>query len=192
MAATFAPDGLRERISAERRPRRLVWVRPSYRGLVVGAAAVLLAIVLVLPSSTPGSPSVSQAAVLALRGSTGPPLAARSGELGVTVGPVSFPSVLLGWRAVGERVDRLDGRRAVTMYYARGLRGPQVAYTVVARPALRQPGGSISTYQGTQLRVSSAGGRRVVSWLSQGDTCVLSGLGVSRPELLSLATWTLY
>src|SRR5215469_7105034 len=65
-----APDALRARIEASR-PTRKVKARRrlAYAGGLAGAlAAVALAAVLLLPSGTPGAPSVSDAAALAVRG----------------------------------------------------------------------------------------------------------------------------
>ena len=39
------------------------------------------------------------------------------------------------------------------------------------------------------LQSFSSGPRQVVTWLRKGHTCVLSGVGVSRGQLLQLATW---
>jgi anti-sigma factor RsiW len=67
----LAPASLRERIEADRAragraPQRRRAVLGS--GLAAALAVLALALVLVLPGGTPGSPSVSQAASLALRG----------------------------------------------------------------------------------------------------------------------------
>jgi hypothetical protein len=112
-----------------------------------------------------------------------------AGRLGRSVGRVSFPDwgSTLGWRAVGQRVDRLGGRLAVTVYYQ--WQGRQVAYTVLAAPALRQPAGLVSRVDGTVLRTLRLDGRLVVTWRRAGDTCVLSGADVSASELQELAAW---
>src|SRR5579859_5029409 len=72
-AAERAPARLRMHVHGQRvtRPRRLrVWV--SYGALAGAIAAAVLAVVLLLPGGAPGSPSVSQAAALALRGPSAP------------------------------------------------------------------------------------------------------------------------
>ena len=194
-ATTRAPVALRARVDAERGRARRVRLRPAYGGaLVAGLAAIVLALVLVLPAGTPGAPSVSQAAALALRGLVAPAPGADPGDpagrLGRSVGRVYFPNwaSTLGWRAVGQRVDRLDGRLAVTVYYE--WRGRQVAYTVVGAPALSQPQAVISRVEGTELRTLRLDGRLVVTWRRAGDTCVLSGADVSASVLQQLAVWT--
>src|SRR5947209_7748598 len=100
-----APQRLRAAVEAQRRaaqptPRR----RLVYGGALAGALAVLaLALALVLPAGTPGSPSVSQAAALALRGPTAagpaPDPTAPAVKLGQNVEDVYFPnwSKRFGW-----------------------------------------------------------------------------------------------
>ena len=78
---------------------------------------------LALPSGTPGSPSVSDAAALAARGPTqaapAPDPTLPGARLQESVGDVYFPNWTskLGWTAIGERTDTLGGRTAVTVYY---------------------------------------------------------------------------
>lgn len=45
-----------------------------------------------------------------------------------------------GWRATSQREDRVDGRLARTVYYARG--DTTLPYTIVPAPALRMPTGA--------------------------------------------------
>jgi hypothetical protein len=53
------------------------------------------------------------------------------GVLDRAVDTVAFPDFKrFGWRAVGARTDDVAGRRAVTVYYARGER--QLRYTIVS------------------------------------------------------------
>ena len=42
---------------------------------------------------------------------------------------------------------------------------------------------------GTELRTLTLNGRQVVTWRRDGDTCVLSGTGVTAAELQKLAAW---
>lgn len=188
-----APASLRLRIDERRRsrPRR----RPGlvYGGALASVAVVVAALVLLLPGGTPGSPSVSQAAALSLRG---PALAAPASNsryphatLSQDVQDVYFPdwSRWFGWRADGQRVDRLGGRTARTVYYTRG--GKQIAYTILTAPALGWPGGPARQVDGTVLKSFSSGGRLVITWRRAGHTCVLSGQGVSAAELAKLAAW---
>jgi anti-sigma factor RsiW len=188
-----APMALRERIEADRAragraPHRRRAVLGS--GLVAGLAVIALALVLALPGGTPGSPSVSQAASLALRGALSPPPPARNGArttLARDVDEVYFPNWAgIGWKATGERVDRIDGRVLDTIYY-RGY-GKRIAYTIVGGSALAQPRiATVSRWNHTQLRSLARGGRTIVTWRRGGHTCILSGAGVRTHTLLRLA-----
>jgi anti-sigma factor RsiW len=189
-----APAALRARIEASRPGKRTVARRRlGYAGALVGAlAAIALGVVLVLPSGTPGGPSVSDAAALALRGPVGAapaPDPAHAAALRQQVGDVYFPDwgASLGWRAAGARTDALGGRQAVTVYYDRN--GARIAYTIVAAPALTQPSAHPTWLHGTELRTLTNGGRLVVTWRRDGATCVLSARGVTAAELQKLAAW---
>jgi hypothetical protein len=192
-----APASLRERIAADQAraagaPRRR---RMALGSGLAGALAVLaLALVLILPGGTPGSPSISQAASLALRGPSAPapppnPEAPRA-KLSRNVDEVYFPNWSeIGFAASGERVDRLDGRVLDTIYYT-GRAGERVAYTIVAGSALAQPrGAALSHLNHLDLRSIALGHRVVVTWRRGGRTCILSGAGVSDRVLLGLASW---
>jgi hypothetical protein len=189
-----APADLRARIEAAR-PKRATRTRRriAYGGAVAGAlAAVALAVVLLLPSGTPGAPSVSDAAALAARGATmnaPAPDPARPGAIRQNVGEIYFPnwSKAPGWRAVGTRTDVLGGHKAVTVYYQG--RGARVAYTIVASPPLSQPRSQRTVVNGTKLWTFTANGRLVVSWRENGNTCVLSAKAVSAAALQRLAAW---
>jgi anti-sigma factor RsiW len=193
-ATDRAPAALRERLEAQRpgpavRTRR----RLVYAGGLSGAlAAIVLALVLVLPGGTPGSPSLSQAAALATRGPAAPaPALDRDHperQLGQGRQLIYFPnwSTRFGWHAVGQRTDRIDGRRAVTVYYERN--GEWIAYTIVGAPALNQPGARVTHLNGVELRTLRLDGRLVVTWRRAGHTCVLSG-AATPAELQRLAAW---
>lgn len=188
--ADRAPTRLRAAVEARRhrepeRPRRRV-----YGGaLAASAALAALLLALLLPDGSPGAPSVSEAAALALRGQTMPAPAAESKlKLGTGVGETYFPNwVWFGWRAAGERTDRLDGKLAVTVYYER--QGRQVAYTILAAPPLRWPGSRMIHLNGIALQSFISHGRLVVTWRRAGHTCVLSGWHASTAELAKLAGW---
>jgi anti-sigma factor RsiW len=188
-----APPRLRARIEAQQRfatrPRR----RTVYGGaLTATAAAVALAVILLLPGGTPGAPSVSQAAGLALRGPAmaAPAVAPRqpATKLNQAVQEVYFPNWAgRGWAAAGQRVDRLGGRQAVTVYYDHN--GKRIAYTILSAPALKKPGVQTWWVDGTKLQSFRLDGRVVVTWQRAGHTCVLSGTGVSADVLSRLAAW---
>ena len=194
-AVDRAPAGLRSRIEAHRpSPRVRARRRLVFGGGVAGAlAALALALVLILPAGTPGAPSVSQAAALALRGIAAPVPApdprTPTLELGERIGDVYFPNWgrTLGWRAIGRRSDRIGGRLALTVYYE--WEGKRVAYTIVDAPALKQPATHARRLGGVELRTLTVGGRLVVTWRRRDHTCVLSGAGIPADVLQKLAAW---
>lgn len=188
----FAPAALRARIDSDRRrAARPARARLSYGGaLAAVAAAAVAAIVLLLPGGTPGSPSVSQAAALALRGpSLGAPAVDRTNtKLNQDVEEIYFPNWgRLGWTAAGQRTDTFDGHKAVTVYYDGA--GTRIAYTILSAPALHWPGTTTSLVDGTMLQSFRMDGRTVVTWRRANHTCVLSGNGVSTRLLDELAAW---
>jgi hypothetical protein len=149
---------------------------------------VVIALVLILPAGTPGSPSVSQAAALGTLAATAPAPGVdpdQRTKLGANMQDVYFPNWAAknGWKAVGERTDRINGRPATTVFYAKYH--VWVAYTIVGAPVLRTPTG---TSHGGFLSLT-LDGRQVVTWHTRNHTCVLSAAGsdVPRPGLLGLA-----
>ncbi len=196
-ATERAPASLRARIEADR-PRAMAAARRRmalYGGTLASSAAVILVlIVLLLPAGTPGGPSVSAAATIAVRGPTGPgpgpdphfPMA----RLQQSVGRVYFPNWAdqgLGWAAAGQRTDQLRGRRMVTVYYQG--HGTQIAYSIVSGSGLPVPAGTVVRKGAERLRTLSVDGRLVVTWRRAGHTCVLSGMGVTADQLEQLAAY---
>ncbi len=193
-AADRAPAGLRARIETQRpssavRARR----RLGYGGALAGAlAVVVLAVVLLLPGGTPGSPSLSQAAALALRGpvySAPPPdPSAPAARLHADIEEIYFPNwqQRFGWVPTGMRTDTIDGRHAVTVYYEWNKKAT-LAYTIVGAPALHTPAASTIVLGGTVLHTLTLDGRRVVTWERNDHTCVLSAVAVSPGVLQKLA-----
>jgi hypothetical protein len=196
-ASDRAPQRLRTRIEAQRTSARsLARRRAGYGGALAGALAVLaLALVLALPSGTPAAPSVAQAAGLALRGvaqpAPSPDPSNPSNKLGRDVEDVYFPNWQgqFGWRAVGQRMDRIGGRQAVTVYYQWHNDRTRIAYTIVSLPALSQPSARQTLLNGTELRTFTMGGRVIVTWRRLSHTCVLSGPGVPSALMRELAAW---
>ena len=189
--ADRAPERLRMAIAARHQPARKPRPRLAFGGALAAAvAAAVAAVVLLLPSGSPGAPSVSQAAALSLRGPVMPgPVADRTqggARLKQDVGEVYFPNWSdVGWRAVGQRVDRLNHQLAVTVYYQRGSR--RIAYTILAAPALRWPGTAQRQVRGIEVQSFTSHGRTIITWRRTGHTCVLSGAGVSADGLAKLA-----
>ena len=157
--------------------------------MVAALAVAALAAVLVLPSGTPGGPSVVEAAALGRLPAVEPaPRPATAQLLDRQAAGLPFPdwSQKFGWRATGARTDTLDGRRMTTVFYAKGAR--RIAYTIVGGAALREPEGRDRIVEGTRVRLVRAGQPALVTWQRRGHTCVLSG--TADPETLrKLAAW---
>jgi anti-sigma factor RsiW len=192
--AERAPARLRVQIQTQRRrPAVAAPRRAGFAGLAGALAAAAIVLALALPGGTPGAPSVSRAALLALRGASAPApgldAADPTVKLAERLQGVYFPnySGTLGWRAVGLRRDRLGGRPTVTVYYQR--QNQRVAYTVVGAPVLSQPSAPVQHRNGVAMRLLSVRGRSVVTWQRNGQTCVLSAAGVPTSSLEQLAAW---
>lgn len=153
-------------------------------GAGVGAALVLV----VLIGTGAGSPTIAQAAALAARGPTAAaPSVDRSVPtrlLAVRVGNLHFPNWQwqTGWRASGERRDRLGGRAVTTVYYTAG--STRIAYSIVASPALASP--APAPRGGAAHETMHLNGRTIVVWDQRGHTCLLSGVGVPAAKLWQL------
>ncbi len=166
--------------------------RPALVGGLAAAIGIAVVVAVVLVAGS-GAPTVAETAELADRGASAPAPAVDAGDsnlLAASVGGVAFPnySKAFGWRASGERTDELDGRRATTVYYR--SRGREIAYSIVSGEALAWPGDARrAVREGIELRSLRLEGATVVTWRRMGRTCVLSGAGVSRDELLELAAW---
>jgi hypothetical protein len=192
-AAPAAPARLRSHVNGlragRRRPRRTL-VAGGLAAAGAAAAAVLL--IALLPSgSTPGSPTVAQAAALGQRPALSvAPRPGRNGQLAASESGIPYPywEDEYGWVASGVRGDRVAGRRVTTVFYARA--GQRLAYSIVAGPALDPPGDArMSRGRRLVYRVFEDGGRRAVTWAQGGHTCVLSGVGIPARTLLRLAWW---
>jgi hypothetical protein len=188
-----APAWLRSRVEPERgrRRRRISFSVPLAGGLAAGAAfAVLLA--LLLPGGA-GGPSVVEASELAARPAEAPaprPVPADPALLNARAEGLAFPNWAgeFGWRATGRRVDEVEGRRAVTVFYEKGAR--RIGYTILSGDTIEPPEeASTANREGVILRGFSAEGRMIVTWPRGGHTCVLSGTGVDASTLLDLAAW---
>jgi hypothetical protein len=190
-----APPALHARIEAERarrasrRARRRAWLAGGAAAAAVAALAATL--VVVLAPAQP--PTVLDAAAQAGRGPEAPAPARDASDpddLARSVDGVSFPawSDEVPYRAVGERSDTLDGRRAATVYYS-GPRGARVAYTIVAGPPLDWPEGSRRAVRdGEEIWLLRRPGGVVATWRELGHQCVLSApASVPDDAVLTLA-----
>jgi hypothetical protein len=193
VAQTRAPLGLREKLESQRasqRRARRPWAFGGSFAAVVAAA--VLAVVLV---GGGGGPSVTQAAQFATRAPTAPAPAvdpSHPGLLKRSVEGVAYPSWKdeFPWHASGAREDKLDGRRAVTVFYA-NPKGAHIAYTIVAGKPLAEPAGPGLRQGDEHYVVLNRGPRTIVTWRRGGHTCVLSGpASVPRTKLLALASWS--
>jgi len=163
--------------------------------LGLAGAAGALAWTLATLSGAPAALTVAQAATIAVRpATTGVAEPASDDHValpGVQASGMPFPywEDQFGWHATGERTDHIDGRQLTTVFYGRGAE--RIAYTIVSGDALAPVVAAHTTLRaGTLLADSWSGGRRVVTWLRQGHTCVLSGgRGLSLGALLKLAGW---
>ena len=185
-ASVEAPVDLRRRIDALATPpsrqRRRWWPLGALAG--VGAAA---AVALVLATAG-GAPSVGDVLDETGRSPAAAVSPAGGPLLPVAVDGVRFPDYeqKFGWRAVGRRVDEIDGRHVTTVFYRRG-RG-RVSYSIVAGGALREPDGENIQAEGTRL--VRVGDGNAVTWRREGRTCVMVGSSaVSVRAVAELAGW---
>jgi hypothetical protein len=186
-----APAWLRARVEPERKRRRRPLSLPLAGGLAAGAAFALI-LALVLPGGA-GGPTVVEAAELADRPAAAPapgPDPSEPALLDARAAGLAFPSWAkeFGWRATGRRVDELDGRRAVTVFYEK--EGRRIGYTIISGERIDPPDEARrAVREDTVLYGLSSDGRVIVTWLRDGVTCVLSGSGVEPDVLLDLASW---
>jgi hypothetical protein len=194
VAATEAPLALRERLERDR--KRLAAPRRRRRIFSLAGAGALAAVavlaVMVGLSSGPGAPTVAEAAALAGKPPTAaaPPDPGTPQLLDVEQSGVAFPNweAKFGWKAVGSRTDKLDGRETTTVFYEKGAKS--IAYTIVSGRALDDPDNYAQiTLQNVPLKVFPNEGSKDVTWLRSGHSCVMSGKGVPTAKLLELASW---
>jgi anti-sigma factor RsiW len=188
-ASVGAPASLRERVDRAPRPRAAPARRRGLMSVATVLATAALVAVLVLPSGTPGGPSISEAAALAERPAAGPAPRPTPGKLlDKRAAGLPFPdwAAKFGWRATGTRTDTVDGRRMTTVFYAKGQK--RIAYTIVPGASLKLPEGRDRVIEGTRVRLVRADGRTLVTWERRGHTCVLSGTAPA-DTLYKLAGW---
>ena len=198
LTAEEVPASLQAAVEAQRRAlgarrgrsRRLV-PRLALAGAAAVTAAVVAAVVL---SGGPGAPTVADAARLATQSPTAPapPVVGKAKtRLAVGVEGVAFPNFArwAGWRALGVRRGRTDGRDATVVFY--GKDGRRLGYVIVAGPGLARPsGGPATVIRREEYQTLRSNGRLAVTWRRAGHTCVLLGQA-TRAELLKLASWPL-
>jgi anti-sigma factor RsiW len=180
-ATASAPTAVRARL--ERTRPSAPPARRARALALAGVAATAAALAITLGASPGGPPTVADAALLSTRAAVAPvPASARGTTL-------TFPdwSTRPGWDALGARHDTLAGRQVTTVFYRRG--GAVVAYSIVAGvPAPLGSPARTSVYRGRTFSSFMAHGRRVVTWVRDGHTCVLSGARTDTDVLRRLAT----
>jgi hypothetical protein len=192
-----APLALRASLDAtpspRRRPRR-AGRRPGLGfGLAGAAVAATVAVLLATLGGGPAALTVAQAATIAARPAFTAVAEPRDDSVALPrlrAAGLPFPywQDRFGWRATGARRDRLAGRLLTTVFYRRGH--DVIAYTIVSgRPLAAGAGAHTLTRSGLVLATFSAPGRRVLTWLRHGHTCVLSGADVPAAALAELASW---
>jgi len=175
------------------RARSLGWGRGRLAAVGASmAAAAALGAILALTTGPASSLSLRSASALTLRPATAAaPSESRSNraELAASVQGVSFPywEERVGWRSVGARSDRLDGREVRTVFYS-NARGARIGYAIFAGSAPALSGGAVRLHRGVPFRLLNRDGIAVVSWKRNGHLCVMSGTGVSAAALMRLAT----
>jgi anti-sigma factor RsiW len=168
--AVSMPPALRLRVSeieargARARRGLRLWI-PAFGAAM---AAATTAIVLMLAS---GSPGVDDVVTAALRPAT------AEASPREQIDGLTFPSYKK-WQATGKRADVIGGRETRTVFYERD--GKQIAYTIVAGPALEG---------GEKRRLMKIDGRPAVQWIRDGHTCLISG-DVDAATLINLVEWS--
>jgi anti-sigma factor RsiW len=192
LAADEVPASLQAAVG---RPRRGTLRRPVPRFALAAAAAVTAAVVAaVVLSGGPGAPSVADAAELATQAPTAAApasLGTAGTKLALAVEGVPFPDLtrFAGWRAVGARQSRIDGRAATVVFYRKD--GRRIGYVIVAGPGLDRPSDARATViRGVEYQALQVDGRPGVTWRRAGHTCILLGK-TPRSELLRIASWPL-
>lgn len=189
-----APLALRERIETMRErgaPKRRKARRFGVLGALTTAAACLAVAVAVIVGSGASGPTLAKASAFTFQPATGPaPMHTSDGTLNRNVDGVPYPywQAEYGWRASGSRVDKIDGRTATTVFYNKGKH--RIGYTIVTGEPVKLPGSADKMVRkGIVFHLAPLHGATVVTWERRGHSCILSGVGVSKHELLKLAGW---
>jgi hypothetical protein len=197
VAETSAPLQLRERLERERERASPARRRRSlgFAAAIAAVGAAVLAALVITFSGAGAAPSVLATVQLAGGGPTlpAPQRDARNSKLLETrIEGIPFPEwdTEFRWRAVGERRDDIEGRRAMTVFYDNPA-GARAAYTILGGDAIDPPAGARTVRRGdTTLHVLRRGSQRIVVWDRAGHTCVMSApASVPEDRLIRLAAW---
>jgi anti-sigma factor RsiW len=170
--------------SSARRP----WASSGVRLRIATVTALplaALALALILIISGGGPPTIGQTASLATRSAVQAAPAVEPtapGLLTANVQKLHFPDWQAqgGWSSTGTREDSVGGRAVTTVYYRHA--GTQIAYSIVAKPAL---GGSNPTGS-HHYRPFKRDGRDFIVWTESGHTCLLSSNRLNSDQLWAL------
>jgi hypothetical protein len=169
--------------------------RPMLAGGLAATAVVAVALVVGLGGGGAGQPSSLRAASTLTLGPATAAAPAESrrnrGQLAAAVDNVAFPywEGSLGWRAVGQRSDRIGGRTVTTVFYVNN-RGQRIGYAIIGgTPPPAVGGGQVAWRGKTEYRLIRVGGAQAIVWTRAGRLCVVSGRGVDSATLLRLASW---
>ena len=187
-----APADLRARIGGMReRPAPRIRVRRAgfAAGFAAAVAGAAIAVVAILPGA--GGPTLSEASAFTFKAATAPaPAHDFDGTLNLNVDGVPYPfwERDFGWKAVGKRVDKVDGRTATTVFYKKGEK--RIGYTIVTGDPVSVKGKpDVSFKNGVRFRILPLHGATVVTWERKNHSCILSGFGMSKAQLVKLAAW---
>ncbi len=154
---------------------------PNLAGTALILVAVALAVVFGIARADDPGDIVTEVVGLHDGGARGEPLPAAPAPAGF-----SLNATRAGWVRAGGRVDQVEGRRAVTVFWERA--GRRIAHTTVSGEPVGAPSGARRTgRRGILLRSFDADGRTAVTWTEEGRTAVISAAGVSRAALYNLA-----
>jgi hypothetical protein len=197
-AAPAAPPALERRVTADLRragaSRRGAGLLRPVAVATTAFALAIAALAIGLSMRSDPAPSVLAVVNLGRNGPVAPPPPTerdRPELLDREFAGVTFPnwSETLGWVPSGVRTDRLDGRRASTVFYTH--EGHQVAYTVVDGDALEPPPDArrmvVDGLEHHMLRLRD--GRDVVMFNRNGKTCVVAGHVIEQATIHRLAAW---
>jgi hypothetical protein len=164
--------------------------RPAF---AAAAIAAVVAIVVGLQLGGPGgnrAPSITRAAQLAYSPATQSAPAAKTAKLlDVSYAGITYPNYAreFGLLPTGQRLDRLGGRPALTVFY-RFRNGTRLSYTVFSGKPVALPAAARSVvFDGVPLHVYVTSSRlAVVTLVRFGRTCVLAA-PTARDAVLALA-----
>jgi hypothetical protein len=196
--SSSAPLALRTRVeemqrkAAEPRQRPRLRLPAMRRWLPAAGLAAAAAVAVIVVLALGGAPATGDFVTAALR----PPVAAVSVDPGQPAllqeqqDGVRFPNFesKFGWSGEGTRTDEIEDRDTRTVFYRH--EGRDVAYTIVGGDTIAWPkDAQKTTRDGVKMRTFRDGDRNVVTWRREGQTCVMSGVGVPFDTLTELAAW---